>query len=74
VTDATFLSNLLRLHTYFSTWVAFLASAAAAYWLQLAPADQQAILAAYPALKLAAPVLGFIAFAVARGLPQPPKD
>lgn len=74
MTEDTFASNLRRMPTYFSTWVAFLASAAAAYWLQLAPDDQQAILAAFPAMKLAAPVLGFIAFAVARGIPQPPKE
>ena len=72
--QATFRANLKRMHTYLSTWVAFLASAAAAYWLQLAPADQAAILDAFPALRLVAPALGFAAFVVARGIPQIPKD
>lgn len=71
---STFTQNLKRIHTYFSTWVAFLATCAAAYWLQLTPADQQAILDAFPALKLVAPAVGFVAFVIARGLPQIPKE
>ena len=70
--DNTFSANLRRMHRYFSTWIAFLGSAAAAYWLQLSPADQAAILDAFPALRLAAPGVGFLAFIVARGVPQFP--
>lgn len=69
-----FIAELKRIPKYFSTWVAFLASAAAAYWLQLSPDDQQAILSAVPALKLVGPAIGFAAFVVARGLPQAPKE
>lgn len=70
-----FLTNLNRMHRYFSTWVAFLATAAAAYWLQMSPAEQQAILDAFPALKLLGPAIGFTAFVIARGIPQfPPAE
>lgn len=68
----TFGANVRRLPAYFSTWVAFIGSAAAAYWLQLTPADQQAVLDAFPALKLVAPAIGFAAFCIARGIPQFP--
>lgn len=67
-----FKNNLKRMHRYFSTWVAFLAAAAAAYWLQLTPGDQQAVLEAFPALKLLGPAVGFVAFVIARGVPQLP--
>jgi len=68
-----FIDNLKRLHTKISTYVALLASAAAAFWLQLTPEDQQAILASFPALKLIGPAVSFVAFVVARGIPQLPK-
>lgn len=69
-----FKAELKRLHTYLSTWVAFIASAAAAYWLQLSPAEQGQILDAIPHGRILAPALAFAAFCVARGLPQGPKQ
>ncbi|MEO8296329.1 MAG: hypothetical protein ABI574_00835 [Burkholderiales bacterium] len=69
-----FLAELRLMHKYLSTWVAFLASAAAAYWLQLSADDQQAFLAAFPLLKVVGPAAGFAAFVIARGWPQIPKD
>lgn len=74
-TRPTFADHLRLMPRYFSTWVVFLISSAAAYWLQMSPDDQQAVLEALPALRLVAPALGFVAFVIARGIPQfPPPD
>jgi hypothetical protein len=67
-------ATLKMLFTRYSTYVVFFASGAAAYWLQLPIADQQAVLEAYPLLKIAGPAIGFLTFMVARGLPQGPKE
>lgn len=69
----TFAEALRKLPTYASTWVAFLMSAGAAYWLQMDPAAQQAAMAAVPGASVGGPLAGFLMFAVARGLPQVPK-
>lgn len=63
------LSTIVR---HYSTWVAFMASSAAAYWLDMTPEQQAALLAAYPALKLGAPAVSFLAFMLAKALVQPP--
>lgn len=69
-----FKTTLKRMHKLASTWVVFLASAMAAFWLQMSPDDQALLIEAFPALKLLAPGIGFAAFVVARGWPQPPKE
>ena len=69
-----FKATLKRMHKLASTWVVFIASALAAFWLQMSPDDQAVLLDVFPALKLIAPGIGFAAFVVARGWPQSPKE
>ncbi|HCZ47995.1 MAG TPA: hypothetical protein DCZ11_03200 [Gammaproteobacteria bacterium] len=59
-----------ELFTRYSTWVVTALMGVAAYWLQLPIEEQQALIAAYPWLKHAAPVLGLLAFLGARGAKQ----
>jgi hypothetical protein len=59
-----------ELLTRYSTWVVALLCSAAAYWLQLTPGEQQALLASYPWLAKAAPAAGFVTFLAARGVKQ----
>lgn len=66
-------ARLTFLFTRYSTWVAFIASCAATYWLSQPPEVQNALLAAYPAFKLQAPTVSFIAFLIARNWPQKPQ-
>lgn len=65
-----FKQNIRSLYRHYSTYVAFIASSAAGYWLHLDPAAQDALLGSYPSLKLVAPTVSFVAFMIARGLPQ----
>lgn len=58
---------LIKAHT---TKVALAISVAIGYWLQLPPAEQQALIATYPWLKHFAPLATFGAFAIARLWPQ----
>lgn len=63
--------------TRYSTWVVFIVTGIAYYWLQLPAAEQAALQAAYPWLKHAAPLAALVAFLVARAKaqpPQPPKE
>lgn len=73
--NPTTAENIAKLFTYYSTWVAALASFVAGYWLQLAPEEQAQILAQWPMLKHYAPIFAFLAFAAARvkaqGVPTP---
>lgn len=69
-----FKATLKRMHKLASTWVVFIASALAAFWLQMSPAEQLAVLEVFPALKLVGPGIGFAAFVVARGWPQSPRE
>lgn len=71
--NPTTAENIAKLFTYYSTWVAALASFVAGYWLQLAPEEQARILAQWPLLKHYAPILAFVAFAAARVKAQQPK-
>jgi hypothetical protein len=66
----TFAEAMKKLPTYASTWVAFLMSAGAAYWLQMDPTAQQSVLSAVPGATVGGPLGSFVLFAVARGLPQ----
>lgn len=68
-----FKANLKALHTWASTWVVFLLTTVAAYWITLPVDVQSQVLAAFPVLKYVALAVGFIAFAVARATPQTPK-
>lgn len=69
----TFKSNLAALWKHLSTHVALIASCAAAYWLQMSPDEQREVLALFPALKWLGPLIAFVAFVLAKGVPQPPK-
>lgn len=69
----TFADALKALPTFASTWVAAIASMAAAYWLQMAPDAQHALTQLLPGVTIGGPLAGFVVFAVARGLPQAPK-
>lgn len=66
--------NLHDLFTRYSTWVVGILMAAATYWLSLSPEEQKALTDAYPWLLKLTPAAGFVAFLIARGLPQTPKD
>lgn len=63
-------TNMGRLPKNYSTWVAAVVMGAVYYWLQLPPTEQQALIAAYPWLKHAAPLTGLLAYLGARVLPQ----
>lgn len=69
----SFKDNFFKLYRHYSTYVAFFASGAAAYWLQMSLEEQTALLSAAPALKVLAPIVSFGAFLVARGVPQQPE-
>lgn len=62
--------NLVQLPTNYSTWVATIIMGVVYYWLQLPPAEQQALVASYPWLKHAAPIAGLVAYLGARVMPQ----
>lgn len=68
-------TNVKKLPTNYSTWVVALLMGVVAYWMQLPPAEQQALMTAYPWLKHAAPLFGLLAFIGSRILPQgaPPE-
>ena len=62
--------NAKQLHTNYSTWVVAILMGIVAYWMQL-PLDEQArLVAAYPWLKHAAPLVGLLSFLLARIAPQ----
>lgn len=65
-----FRKNFKSLHKMLSAWVVGIASLAAAYWLQLSPEDQQALLAEYPKMIKAAPFFTMAAWMWARSKPQ----
>lgn len=65
-------TNIARLPKNFSTYVVAIVTGVAYYWLQLSPAEQQALITAYPWLKHAAPLSAFVAFLAARVWPQTP--
>ena len=69
-----FKAELKRVHTYWSTRVAFIASTLAAFWLQLPPESQSAIMDAIPFGRVIIPVVVFGAFYVARATPQAPRQ
>lgn len=71
---ATFGQNARAMWRHFSTWVAIASTTAAGVWLQLDPAQQAAILGAVPALKVIGPGLSFVAFVIAKAIPQPPRE
>lgn len=54
----------------YSTWVAGLLAAIASYWFQLTPAEQAALQAQFPILVKVTPLLGFVAWYIARGVKQ----
>lgn len=72
--EATFLSNIKALYRQYSFYVVGFISGCFAYWLRLPLEQQAAILEAVPVLKLAAPASGFIAFMIARGVPQKKRE
>lgn len=63
-------ANIGNLPTNYTTWVVGILSAAAAWWLQLAPSTQAEYLALYPWLKYVAPLSAAVSFVIARVLPQ----
>lgn len=63
-------ANVKNLPTNYSTWVVAVLMGVVAYWMQLPVAEQQALMAAYPWLKHAAPLFGLLAFLGSRILPQ----
>ena len=77
-------TEIKSLPTNYSTWVVAVLMGIAAYWMQLPPAEQASLMAAYPWLKHVAPLAGLVTFLVSRVLPQgvapaaetaePPKD
>lgn len=68
----TLISKLKQLHMFYSTYVTWVLMGIAAWYLQLSVDQQQSIMAALPWLKVVGPLLGLVAFLVARGWPQPP--
>lgn len=66
--------DLKELATRYSTWVVAVITGAAAYWLQLSPAEQASLQATYPILTKVAPLAAFVAFLAARAAPQKPKE
>jgi hypothetical protein len=63
-------TNIARLPKNFSTYVVAIVTGGAYYWLQMSPAEQQAMITAYPWLKHVAPLSAFVAFLAARVWPQ----
>lgn len=63
-------ANVKNLPTNYSTVVATILMGVVYYWLQMDPAEQQALMAAYPWLKHFAPLAGLVAFLGARVWPQ----
>ncbi len=70
MTSTDFRRELRGLWRLYSTWVVLIVSAAAEWWLMLPVAEQAKILAEWPNLKHLPPIVGFVAFAVARAKPQ----
>lgn len=69
-----FKQNLKELHTLFSTWVVFIVTTAAAFWITLPLETQNQILADFPILKYVVLGVAFVSFAIARAAPQKPKE
>lgn len=67
---AEFWFNIRTMPKMLSAWVTAVVSLAAAYWLQLSPADQQALISEYPILIKASPVISMLAWMYARAKPQ----
>ena len=65
-----FQANFKASLKHFSTYVAFIASGFAAWWLQQDLATQQAIIDAIPYGKLVAPSFSFGVFMLAKAWPQ----
>lgn len=66
-------ANIVRLPKNLSTYVVLLITGVATYWLQLDPAEQAKLMAAYPWLKHVAPLSALVAFLGARVWPQTPQ-
>lgn len=62
--------NWMRFPANASTWVVAAISYAISYWIGLTPAEQAALLTAYPWIKTLAPAASFAAFMIARLWPQ----
>lgn len=65
----TLKQNLTKSVTNYSTYAILVFTALATYWMQLPPAEQASLIAAYPWLKHMAPLAGLVTF-LARVLPQ----
>lgn len=71
------MNNLMPIKTLMtraSTITVTALMAIVAYWMQLAPAEQAALIASYPWLKVVTPLFGWVAFVVARMWPQAPQE
>lgn len=66
--------NLKALPTRASTVTVAVLMAAIAWWMQLPLAEQQALMEQWPALKAGAPLIGMLAFVIARVWPQPDQE
>lgn len=76
---AQLIKNLCKLHRMMSFWIVAIASAAAAYWLQLDKAAQDELISQYPTLAKLGPLITLVAWVFARIIPQksvtpPPED
>jgi len=65
-----FKTNLKELHKLLSTWVVFLLTTSAAFWVSLPLTTQNEILTQFPMLKYVVLAVGFVSFAIARAAPQ----
>ena len=68
------IENVRKLPKNYSSWVVFVVTGAAFWWLDLDAAEQARYLAEFPWLKYFAPAAAIIAFASARVAPQTPKS
>ena len=69
-----FKANLKTLHKLASTWVVFIITTGAAFWITLPLETQVQMQNDFPILKYGMLAVAFFSFAVARATPQAPKD
>ena len=69
-----FKANLKNLYKFASTWVVFIITTAAAFWITLPLETQVQMQQDFPLLKYGMLIMAFVSFAVARATPQSPKN
>lgn len=69
-----FKANLKTLHKLLSTWVVFVITTGAAFWITLPLETQVQMQQDFPILKYGMLAMAFLSFAVARATPQTPKE